>query len=57
MKKFGGRKFVGFIFISSLLFTLAVLGKLNITDFLTFVTVNYAAFAGTNAIEHMTKGN
>ena len=47
----GGRKFVGFIAISGLLFVLVVLKLLPVEQFTTFIIANFGIYVAGNSIE------
>lgn len=42
--KIGGRKFVGFIFITCILLVLVVIGKIEAKELLLFITGNYGLY-------------
>ena len=54
MQDLGGRKFIGFVLISVLLFVLVFVGKLPIDQFVGFITANFGFFVAGNAIEHFS---
>lgn len=53
LEKLGGRKFVGFLFITILLFVLVILDKLAVGDFTTFLTANFGIYVAGNSVAKM----
>jgi hypothetical protein len=54
MDALGGRKFIGFLFITVLLFALVFSGKLDVNTFVAFITANFGIFVTGNSIEKIT---
>jgi hypothetical protein len=55
IEQFGGRKFVGFLFVSTLLTLLVVVDKITGSDFVAFITANFGLFVAGNAAEKIVK--
>jgi hypothetical protein len=48
--KLGGRKFVGFVFVSVLLFALTLTDKITGKEFVDFIIANFGIFVAGNVV-------
>ena len=55
IEKFGGRKFVGFIIVSVMLFALVMIDKITGTEFVSFVTANLGIYVTGNVVKAATE--
>jgi hypothetical protein len=48
LDNFGGRKFIGFVLVSIMLFVLVLLTKISGTEFVAFITANLGIYCVAN---------
>lgn len=55
MEHFLSRKFIGFVIVAIMLFTLVLFNFIDGQTFVTFITANLGVYTAGNAVEHVTE--